>query len=136
MVQTVHGLVQVLLASWFQTHKQEWGGKAGVEIRTQVTAERIRLPDVVVLARGVYPQTLVDPPLIVIEILSPDDSYVETKRLAVDYHRMGIKNIWLFDPETRTAEMWTGSAWLAAEWLCVTEGPIYVDVAAIFCRTR
>ena len=134
VVQTVHGLLQVLLASWFLNHKQEWRVKAGVEIRTQVTKDRVRLPDVVVLARGVYPQTLIDPPLIVIEILSPDDSYVETKRLALDYHAMGIKNIWLFDPETRTAEMWTGSGWLAAERLSVDDSPVYVDVPAIFAE--
>ena len=134
VVQTVHGLLQVLLASWFSSHKQEWGIKAGVEIRTQVTADRVRLPDVVVLARGAYPQTLVEPPLIVIEILSPDDSYVEIKRLAVEYQTMGVRNIWLFDPETRTAEMWTGSGWLAAERLAVSDSPIYVDVAAIFAE--
>ena len=100
VVQTVHGLFQGLLANWFLSHKKEWGIKAGVEMRTQVAPDRVRLPDVVVLNRGAYPQTLVDPPLIVIEILSPDDSYVETKRLAIDYQTMGIQNIWLFDPET------------------------------------
>ena len=134
VVQTVHSFFQGILVSWFLTHKREWGIKAGVETRTRVSPSKVRLPDVVVVPRGSYPQTLVAAPLIVIEILSPNDSYVETKRLAVDYHAMGVKNIWLFDPETRTAEMWTGNAWLAAERLSVADSPIYVDVAAIFAE--
>ena len=134
VVQSVHGLFQVILASWFMTHKREWGVKAGVEMRTRVSPTRVRLPDVVVLGLGSYPQILVDPPMIVIEILSPDDSYVETKRLALDYRAMGVKNIWLFDPETRTAEMWTGDAWAPASRLLVADTPIYVDVAEMFAE--
>jgi Uma2 family endonuclease len=38
---------------------------------------------------------LVEPPLIVIEILWPDHSYTETELRAQDYRRMGIRNIWL-----------------------------------------
>ena len=134
VVQTVHSRLQVILGAWFFNHRREWKVWAGVEARTQVSATRVRLPDVVVVPRGASPQTLVDPPLIVIEILSPDDSYVETKRLAIDYQAMGVKNIWLFDPETRTAEMWTGCAWLPAARLSVAESPIYVDVAEIFAE--
>lgn len=134
VVQIVHSFLQVILGSWFSNHKKEWGVIAGVETRTQVAPNRVRLPDVVVLKRGRYPQTLVDPPLIVIEILSPDDSYVETKRLAVDYQTMGIKNIWLFDPETRTAEMWNGIAWIPSTRLVVEDSPIYVDVAEMFAE--
>ena len=97
LVQTVPSRLQVILGAWFFNNRREWKVWVGVEARTQVSATRARLPDVVAVPRGASPQTLAKPPLIVIETISPDDTYVETKRLAVDDHRMGIKKIWLFD---------------------------------------
>jgi Uma2 family endonuclease len=92
-----------MIGSWFDQHEEEWGVLAGVEGRTQVSASRVRLPGVVVAAAAAHPKTLVDPPLIVIEVLSPGDNYTEIERRAQDYRRMGVPNIWLIDPDTRTA---------------------------------
>jgi hypothetical protein len=85
LAKSVHGLLQTLIGSWFQAHKLEWNVKAGVEIRTRVSPTRVRLPDVIVGPRKKWPQVLTDPPLIVIEILSPGDSYSDTRALALDY---------------------------------------------------
>lgn len=134
VVQTVHSGLQVVLGAWFDNHPKEWRVWAGVEARTRVSPSRVRLPDVVVVVAGPAPQTLINSPLIVIEILSPCDSYVETKRLAVDYQTMGVKHIWLFDPETRTAEMWTGDSWVPCARLTGADSPIYVDVPEIFAE--
>ena len=47
--------------------------------RTQVSATRIRIPDVVVLTDLFPRDVLIEPPLLVIEVLSPDDSYSEVQ---------------------------------------------------------
>jgi Uma2 family endonuclease len=132
LAKSVHGLLQTLIGSWFQAHKLEWNVKAGVEIRTRVSPTRVRLPDVIVGPRKKWPQVLTDPPLIVIEILSPGDSYSDTRALALDYHAMGIENIWLIDPETRTSEMHGNGSWLEATRLQVQNSPIYLDMREIF----
>ena len=132
MVKSVHGSLQTALSGWFFIHRAEWGIRAGVEIRTRVSASRVRLPDVVVDYKRKWPPTLVEPPLIVIEIPSPTDSYTETKELAREYIEMGVPNIWLVDPERRACEMYVNGAWVEAQRLELRESPIYVDMAEMF----
>jgi Uma2 family endonuclease len=132
--QWVHSQLQALLSAWFVQHDDAWKIQVGVEARTRVAEARVRLPDVVVLKAGPQPQTLVDPPLIVIEILSPDDSYTETERRARDYQSMGIENIWLIDPDTRTARVCRGESWTEIARFTVADSPIYLDVKTLFAR--
>ena len=137
MVMTAHGKLQSLISIWFGQH-EEWGMDVAVEVRTRVTPTRVRLPDVVVAPSGNWPETLVDPPLIAIEILSPTDSYTATQRLAGDYLAMGIPNIWLLDPETRTArscEQQAGAnAWIEKTRLEAAGTPIYLDVQHLYAK--
>ncbi len=133
VVFSVHGLLQMRIGIWFFRHS-EWNLKTGVEIRTQVSPTHVRLPDVVVGPRGKWPQLLVQPPFIVIEILSPSDSYTEVRRTAREYHAMGVRNIWLIDPDTRTAESFQGENFIATTRLQVPQSHVYLDVAELFAE--
>ena len=134
VVTTAHGKLQSLISHWFLEHEDQWGLDVAVEARTQVSPTRVRLPDVVIDKAGIWPETLVDPPLIVVEILSPHDSYTETQKLAQDYIAMGIPNIWLIDPETRTARVCEKTTWTEKTRLEVAGTAIYLDVPALFNR--
>jgi len=136
MVQSVHGFLQSLISSWFN-QREEWGVISGVEIRTQVSATRVRLPDVVVLRDDRdYPPTLIEPPLIVIEILSPLDTHSRLHQKGREYAAMGIRNIWLIDPEARTLRQWQNNAWqlLDGNAFRVADSPVYLDMAPLFAR--
>lgn len=134
MVVSAHGLTQSLISGWFFAHEDEWQVRAGVEIRTQVSPTRVRLPDVVVDLARRWPAVLTEPPLIVIEVLSPYDSYVETQRLASDYQAMRVPNIWLIDPETRTGRVCRGAIWEEARRFAVEGGPIHLELEWLFGR--
>ena len=47
-----HAAVQVFLSSWFFQYRQEWELHVLVEMRVRVAAERVRIPDVCLVARG------------------------------------------------------------------------------------
>ena len=112
LVTPAHGKVQTLLGVWFWQHGQEWGISAAVETRTQIDLVRVRLPDFVVMVRGSRETSaLTQPPLIAIEVLSPSDSYRDLKQRAADLESMGVRNIWLLDPEARTGERWREGSW-------------------------
>ncbi len=128
-----HGRLQTLLSMWFEQHAV-WSVEVAIGVRTRVSATRVRLPDIVVDTGGGWPETLVSPPLIVIEILSLDDSYTETQRLVQDYLNMGIPNIWLLDPATRTARFCEGSAWIERTRLEVAGTEIYLDTDKLFAK--
>ena len=129
-----HARVQWLLAAWFFAHEKEWGIVGSTEQRVQVSPGRVRVPDLVVLAAGPQPDVLTDPPLLVIEILSPDDTYSDTQERAWDYRAMGVETVWLVDPKTRSGRMCAGTEWIESSRLEVKGTPLFVDLPAIFSQ--
>ena len=85
-----HARIQALLAAWFGAHEREWDMQVVTEQRVQVSSTRVRIPEVALLSPGPQPDVIVNPPLLVIEILSPDDSYSDTQERAQDYRAMGV----------------------------------------------
>ncbi len=127
-----HGQIQGLLFAWFLQHGREWGITASLEVRTRVAAPRVRLPDVVVDWAGPHPPVLEKAPLLVIEVLSPDDTYSALQKRSKDYQAMGIANIWLIDPDTRTARSCGAAFWAERERLEIEGTGIYLNVPALF----
>lgn len=127
-----HARIQALLTIWFGIHEREWGIIVITEQRIQVAESRVRIPDLTVTKAGPQPDTLVDPPLLVIEILSPDDSYSDTQERARDYRQMGVETVWIIDPKTRTGRMCSGANWIEAKRLAVAGTPLYVELDEIF----
>ena len=129
-----HARVQWLLAAWFASNEKAWGITGSTEQRVRVARDRVRVPDLVVLKAGPQPDVLTDPPLLVIEILSPDDSYSDTQERARDYRDMGVETVWIVDAKTRTGRMCLGAEWTEARRLVVSGTPLFVELDEIFSR--
>jgi Uma2 family endonuclease len=134
MVQSVHGLLQGWICAWFFNRRKEWKVVAGVEIHTKVESGIYRLPDVVVGPMGPWDPILKKPPLIVIEIMSPNDREQKLLEKAREYSAMGIPNIWLIDPETRMVQVWRNDAFaiVTEPKVRVAGGPVYLDLQEMF----
>jgi Uma2 family endonuclease len=103
--KTDHARVQALLAMWFGAQEAEWEIVVTTEQRVKVAAGRIRILDVTLVRPGALNEdVLTVPPLCAIEILSPEDTYSRTWEKAQDYRKMGVENIWLIDPGTRSGQ--------------------------------
>jgi Uma2 family endonuclease len=131
--KTEHARVQALLAAWFANHEDEWGIEVGTEWRVRVAEDRVRVPDLAIVYAGPKPDVLVDPPLLIIEILSPDDTYSDLQERAHDYRRVGVNTVWVVDPKTRSGRVCSGNDWVQAERLEVKDTPLYVELPSI-CR--
>ena len=137
VVSPAHGRTQALLAIWFGTHESDWAIQVVVETRTQVRVERVRLPDVAVLGPGPLPErVLVGAPLVAVEVRSETDSDSDLKIRAADLEQLGVRNIWLLDPKSRTAEVWSGGAWQAVQQdlLSAIDSPIYLDLPWLWSK--
>ena len=73
------------------------------ELRVRVTESHYRIVDLAVYV-GEKPSEMVPstPPLVAIEILSPDDPMSATLKKLEEYCRWGVARVWLVDPQRRT----------------------------------
>jgi Uma2 family endonuclease len=99
----LHGKVQAMLCILFGAIRKLHSLEIVTEVRHALQPNALyRIPDVAVFAGqlpvGPYPST---PPLVAIEIASPDDRLSETLQKFEEYLAWGIANIWLIDPEAK-----------------------------------
>jgi Uma2 family endonuclease len=127
-----HARLQALLTSWFQSQEKSWSVKVATEQRLQVSPTRVRIPDIMLVSRAPQPEVIVDPPVLVVEILSSDDSYTETQSRSADYLRMAVPCVWIIDPTSRTGRQCVGSAWTAADTMAVPGTSISVSLIKLF----
>ena len=127
-----HARIQWLLAGWFLNHESAWNVIGSTEQRGQVSPTRVRVPDLVVLRPGPQPDILTQPPLPVVEILSPDDRYSDLQERCEDYRQMGVETVWIVDPKTRSGRMCSGAVWTGARRLLVAGTEIFVELDELF----
>ncbi len=132
--QWKHSRIQVLLAAWLGSRESQWGVLGTIAQRVRVSPTRVRIPDLIVVRDEEQPDVTIEPPLLVVEILSPDDTYSDTEERAEDYFRMGVSTVWIIDPKTRTGRMCDRTAWISSPRLEVSNSPIYVELPEIFAN--
>lgn len=71
------------------------------EQRTRVSPGRVRVPDVSVVAN--LEEITSDPPLLCVEVLSPDDRWSRVNASLSDYQSMAVPCVWVVDPYRRAA---------------------------------
>jgi Uma2 family endonuclease len=130
-----HSILQAAVASWFVQHRKEWGIQVTTEYRTRVSPSRIRIPDISIFpAGGPVEKVRLTPPLLAIEILSPDDRLARVLTRLNDFLAMGVPNVWVIDPAERSAYTYaqTGLRLVEEPRLNVPNTAIYLDLPEIF----
>lgn len=95
-----HSTWQDALQAWFRAHSPDWRLRARPEWRMRTGPTRYRVPDVAVTSMdGPADPVQTTPPVAVFEILSPDDRIRRVMVKLSDYERMGVRNVFLIDPD-------------------------------------
>ncbi|HWE53858.1 MAG TPA: Uma2 family endonuclease [Bryobacteraceae bacterium] len=97
----LHGKTQALLIALFMALRKSLSLYPCAETRMMVRPGRFLIPDVAVFhpdEPGLVPSA---PPLIAIEILSPDDRLLEVRAKLEEYRAWGVPHAWLVDPQSR-----------------------------------
>jgi Uma2 family endonuclease len=132
-----HAYVQGLLITLFNNHETDWGVYALPEQRVQTRKTHFRVPDVCVLKTGsVREPILTHPPLIAIEVQSPDIPLRKTEMKAGEYLAFGIEHVWVVDPYARVAYLGTANSLelVRSGELAIPSTPIRIDVKEIFAK--
>jgi len=96
-----HAWIQTQIASWITSKFRQTGIAAIVEWRCQTSPTRFRVPDVVVVRGKPDEKILTKPPLLCIEILSPEDRLSRMNARIKEYLDFGVPAVWLVDPEEK-----------------------------------
>ncbi|MGA2251586.1 Uma2 family endonuclease [Terracidiphilus sp.] len=130
-----HAYLQTLLAALFTNNMDVWGVFGIVEQRVQINARRFLVPDVCVLRVGdPTPSILTQPPLLAIELLSPEDTLRRAGKKAEEYLAFGVQYVWVIDPNARVAYRGTenGLERIPNGELAVPGAAIVVRIAELF----
>ncbi|MGD1095197.1 MAG: Uma2 family endonuclease [Bryobacteraceae bacterium] len=91
----LHSRTQALLIVFFEALRRKLSLTACPELRLKLREGLYLIPDIAVF----HPEPPL--PLIVIEILSPDDRLAVVREKLEEYRAWGVKHVWLVDPHSR-----------------------------------
>lgn len=115
-----HSEMQMAILMWFAKHNNAWRVRLFPEMRVQTTPHRFRVADIAVVANDApRERILATPPLIVIEILSPEDRVGSYKERLHDYLTMGVRNLWVVDPMTLEGFDCSSGSWISTDTFTV-----------------
>jgi Uma2 family endonuclease len=97
----LHGKTQGLLFAFFLALGEQLSLHPCVETRMRVRPNRFLIPDVAVFHPNEPEAVPAVPPLVAIEILSPDDRLGEVREKLEEYRTWGVAHVWLVDPRSR-----------------------------------
>jgi Uma2 family endonuclease len=99
-----HSYLQALLTTLFTVHAEEWRVLTFPEQRVQIGPKRFLVPDICAVRFGApWEKILTHPPLITIEIMSPEDTIRRATAKAAEYLGFGVEHVWVIDPSARVA---------------------------------
>ncbi len=102
-----HGNLQLSLGARLFALTHAHGLFSGVEVRVRIAPDLYRLPDIAIWeeAPGEVP---VIPPLLVVEVLSPDDRMHDLIEKLDQYRAWGVSLIWIVEPELKRLFVYDG----------------------------
>ena len=98
----LHGKTQLLIADFFAALRKKLSLHGCTETRMKLRNGLYFIPDVAAF-HPVQPSKLVPetPPLVAVEILSPDDRMTEVLDKLQDYREWGVAHVWLVNPHSK-----------------------------------
>jgi Uma2 family endonuclease len=94
-----HGSTQSEIVFYLRSRYPRLKRRVITELRVQVKPTRFRIPDVCVLSVNAPRESVITiPPVLCIEILSPEDRMSRYLTRMSDYFEMGVPVCWIIDP--------------------------------------
>jgi Uma2 family endonuclease len=108
----IHGRTQQRLAVLLDR-----AGYCCTDVRVRLTEDTYRVPDVMVYeGAGPEEQIPVSPPMLIVEISSPDDRFLELLKKCEEYRVWGVANIWIVEPELKKLHVYTDGLHLVSQF--------------------
>jgi Uma2 family endonuclease len=102
-----HSALQKILVVYLSGFEQQLKLAVRPECRTRIRQTRYRVPDVLVMEKPFRRtgRVVLDAPLLIVEVLSPDDRHRDVLRRFQEYEKLGVRHIVQMDPEDHTTHL-------------------------------
>jgi Uma2 family endonuclease len=101
MPDYLQGRTQLLLGVFFEALRRKLSVYACSETRMKLREDLYLIPDVAVFWPSEPALLPNSPPLVAIEVLSPDDRLTAVREKLQEYRAWGVPHVWLVDPHSR-----------------------------------
>ena len=106
-----HGELQLEIGSRLRALRRSYPVHTGAEVRVRIAADLYRIPDIAMWTGPEPPPALPDsPPLLVVEISSPDDRFNDLMQKCAEYQTWGVQHIWLVEPELKRCHVYNNGS--------------------------
>jgi Uma2 family endonuclease len=132
-----HATWQKILIQFFGEREIEWGICVPPELRVRMAGGRYRIPDVCLLRQDApIEQVVTHSPLVVFEILSPEDRLPRVMGRLADFEAMGIPAIWVIEPRDNSFFLYAAGRCTPAQTFHLPGTEIRVEMAEIAAMIR
>ena len=130
-----HARLQSLILACLIAREKAWQVHVVVECRLKIRPRKYRVPDVMVLpAAASYPSVIEQPPLLCIEVVSPDDRLPDLVLRAGEYLTLGVTATWIFDPESKQTFIYSEQGTVESFEPVLEHGQIELPIADLFAQ--
>lgn len=127
-----HGNIQLRMGSRLMALQQSYPVFPGVEVRVRMAPDLYRIPDIS-MWEGTAPGSLpAIPPLLVVEISSPDDRLDAMLQKLEEYRAWGVPHIWLTEPELKRVHVYDHGSLRAVSQLELPQFGFSVSAQELF----
>jgi Uma2 family endonuclease len=128
-----HGDLQLEIGSRLRALRRSYPVYTGAEVRVRVADDLYRIPDIAMWTGPEPPPALPDsPPLLVVEIISPDDRYLELLKKCEEYRAWGVQHIWLVEPELKRCHIYESGSLTEVSHLTLPQFGLDIAAAELF----
>ncbi len=130
-----HSAWQITIGAFFFNRSREWNIRVRPELRTQTGARRYRIPDLAILTPEAAAEPIATvPPLVAIEILSPEDRIARLLLRLADFEAIGVTTIYVVDPvDGSLFRFQDGKLAAAATILLRDREVLWLEIAQTLC---
>jgi Uma2 family endonuclease len=128
-----HGNLQLRLGARLLALQPSYVVFTGVEVRVRIAPDLIRIPDISMWTGPEPPPVLPDsPPLLVVEISSPDDRLYDLLQKFEEYRAWGVQHIWLVEPELKRCHIYESGSLTEVSRFTLPQFSLEIAAAELF----
>lgn len=124
-----HQIVSRNLFRFFDKFAEGKGGEVFyAPIDLYIDLKNVFQPDLLYLSKSrtkfLTDKGVAGPPDIIVEIISPSNSYTDRYEKKDAYQKFGVKEYWIVDPANRTLEIYAGKTWKKPQHYLAGDGEV------------